>query len=543
MQSLKEFASDKIITQLLIKQRVKCCRRNRDDQSHSLDLETDIHQLGLRRKLSRIMPPRYTWVNPHRRKKLANGQPDTRRNAEKAIRLTIRRDRKRASDEGAHFRYLEELDAYIAHIQNLISSDCLTFHSPQLIPIYKDDTVNADGRRCIICRPLSTYTRLEDKIILSLASKYLTKYFDYVLHDNILSYRAPRTFLGQAHYVSNFNDGARLIKLYRETHDDASIYAADCDIKKFYDIIPHNVVRGVFQEVLADSKLSDEGCRQVMNVLNAYLDSYNFERDVLDHARTNPGVFRKIRARFHDKDSVNEYRIDWVNAVLEKSPEERRLLGVPQGGALSLVIANVVLNDVDKAIVSSPDPDRLFVRYCDDMVLMHTDKQKCQQLMDSYVQSLTEHGLFYHDFELVGDSKAGASTSSHFWHIKSHCPFLWGDGEGNSNRYVGFLGYEISRGGKVRLRKSNIVRLSDKFDRLFYSLSRIRRNTPPERFLLMMGEIVSRTERSICVYEELPPEGFSRRPQYRQVRFHINRLFRKLSIAKKRPRRLRHRRM
>jgi len=50
--------------------------------------------------------------------------------------------------------------------------------------------------------------------------------------------------------------------------------------------------------------------------------------------------------------------------------------------------------------------------------------------LQKYADSLKSHGLYYHDFEPVGDRK-------HFWKIKSHLPFLWDDGDDNANRYIG----------------------------------------------------------------------------------------------------------
>lgn len=87
-------------------------------------------------------------------------------------------------------------------------------------------------------------------------------------------------------------------------------------------------------------------------------------------------------------------------------PEEKRMrVGVPQGGALSLMIANFVLNDVDEVITKKEDDNRLFVRYCDDMILLHTDLDECKRLMDAYTESLVSHGLYYHAFSTVSEAK------------------------------------------------------------------------------------------------------------------------------------------
>ena len=149
---------------------------------------------------------------------------------------------------------------------------------------------------------------------------------------------------------------------YLNKNDDRQIYAADCDIKKFYDIIDHQVVRDCFDRILRQSHISSDGQSQVKRVLEAYLNSYNFYDNTLVVSQEYPKVFSKIWRKMNDHDHKNEYVIEWVdelNKLLkpdEISAPNLQLLrqrGVPQGGALSLLIANIVLNDVDQSIVSS----------------------------------------------------------------------------------------------------------------------------------------------------------------------------------------------
>lgn len=113
----------------------------------------------------------------------------------------------------------------------------------------KKQEKQADGTLEVTCRPLSVYARLDDKIIQAATSRYLTQYFDRYLHENILSYRKVRCSQDQPAHVPDFNDGAKIILDYRKAHLLDTLYAADCDIKKFYDIIPHPVVRQCFQRL------------------------------------------------------------------------------------------------------------------------------------------------------------------------------------------------------------------------------------------------------------------------------------------------------
>lgn len=474
MQTLLDFATPKMLTSLLVKERAKCRRRNRNDKKRHLDRECDINELSPRKMLSRIMPPRHTWVRPSKRKRLDNSAVDTSKNAEKALLLTIDRDKKKRSSNPRI--YLDELDAFIDRIRAKMKDGNLELGSPQLLPILKSQRALPNGTFEVTCRPLSVYSRLEDKIILSLTSRYLSRILDKHLHENILSYRPARTFHGKGHYVTDFNDGIVLIQDYLKKHSSENIYVADCDIKKFYDTIPHATVIDCFNRILDRTHLNSEGKAQVMTVVRAYLKSYNFYTNAMMEAESEPQVFHKVRKRLHDHDNKNTYRIGWVDRIMmEDDEQEWCQRGVPQGGSLSLIVANVVLNDIDQVIVSQQDENCLFVRYCDDMILMHTDRDRCSQLMAAYTNSLSEHGLYYHDFERVSDAKSPKNpnaTTGRFWQIKSHYTFLWGDGKGDCNRYIGFLGYEMRRTGHMRLRRSNMLRFKEKTTRLFYALRR-----------------------------------------------------------------------
>lgn len=494
METLFEFAKN-ILTNLLIKERAKCRGRNSSEKHHRLDKECPMEELTNRKMLSRMMPPRYRWIQPKKREKLPNNTSDKKKNAAKAMHLTIKRDRQ-LQQQGKTFPYLDELDAYIRKIQQRLLATDLTFESPQLMPMQKKKKKQTDNTFEVTCRPLSIYSKLDDKIILAVTSRYLTKYFDWCLHPNILSYRKVKHFQGKEYRVPNFNDGVRMIQEYRKAHLRNNIYAADCDIKKFYDIISHPIVRQCFQRLLDQSSLSDEGKKQVMRVVEAYLASYNFYDNVWQEAAAHPEVYDKIRKNLHDNENRNHYQFEWVDTLFDLPESERQQRGVPQGGSLSLLIANIVLNDVDQALIQQADDQCLFIRYCDDMILLHTDQEECRRLMDCYTQSLQEHGLYYHDFKRVSETKSNSdktslatSTTSEFWNIKSHRPFLWGEGEGDSNRYIGFLGYEIRRNGRMRLRKDNMKRFEEKFERAYHAVRRKRKNNEKRKKQLTQEEL------------------------------------------------------
>jgi hypothetical protein len=505
--TLSDFATDEMLFVLLAKERAKYRKRNSTAKSHKLDKDCDINSLTNRQKLSRMMPPRSKWVRPKKRKDLGKGALALRKLTEKALLLTYRRDK----ELHLQFDYQKEFQAFASRIRARIQSADLCFNSPVLMPIYKDKEV-VGGKTIVNCRPLTVYMDLEDKIILGLASRYLTKYLDKYLHPHILSYRKARLLDDGKFRPSDFNDGIRHIRQYLDEHYSEEIYAADCDIKKFYDVFDHQVIRDCFNRILARAQMSLEAQSQILRVLEAYFSSYNFYDNALQIAKNHPSVFSKIQSKLHDRDGQNEYVLGWVDELRQQPVETQRQRGVSQGGALSLLIANIVLNDVDQPIVSTPDPDRLFIRYCDDMILLHTDRDKCQALMDCYTRSLVAHRLYYHDFKPYTDRKS-------FWRVKSHQPYLWGDGPvGSSNRYIGFLGYELCRDGRMRLRKSNIDSLKERFSRQEVIHRRHLESHTSAEAKALTQKAFERILDSPSVYTAFDQEKFQNGSQYKYLR-------------------------
>lgn len=493
MKTLLEYATDTRLTTLLIKERVKCRRKYVERAKNHVGsfVEDDGSKVLAKIDfLTTIMPCRNRWVRLKNRSKclMADGKVDKRMMAIKSLKLTIARDRKLKADrpDAKELMYLDKLQAYIEEIRSDIASDnSLTIRRPQIKPMYKSEDVNSEGKTVVTFRPLAMYSDLKDKIILALTGKYLAGMFNWHLHDDILSYRSARNFHGKKHYMTDFNDGVRLIREYRKFHDHKPLYVADCDIKKFFDTINHDIVRNSVDRMLNSAKgFSVDGKKQVMKVLDAYLNSFNFYEDVYQQNQSDD--FARFMSRKRRMPVGEEiYQYGWISekefiecyGSKENFEKERTKIGVPQGGALSPMIADIVLNDIDKDLVTPkpfPEEDRnkFFVRFCDDMVLMHTDKEECERLIETYCKALKNHHLMYHGFTDVRDVKEGVKTKADFWKVKSHNTFCWGTGSKDSSEWVGFLGYEMRYDSCVRLRKSNVDKLLINLKRNYFTLLR-----------------------------------------------------------------------
>lgn len=420
-------------------------------------------KLGAKKKLGKeseeliksLMPSRNQWV----RLRKSTRRKGLSKEAQKilVIKKTIAADRKTYdSGDPQSPAYLEALDKFTSELSAIASGEVpATFSAGDfaILPKFKED----EGGNAIY-RPLCAYNNLYTKTLISAASSYFTQHFDKHLHEDILSYRPRRLYKGTMTITSG-HDAVKGIQDYIKRHPGQDIYVAECDIQKFFDIINHDVVLDCFDRMAEEADLPEY--HQARGILKAYLDSYGFVPNVLNR-NSDPSYWHMAR-RNHKGEVKGKCMFKWVKEeeflkayTEEEFAEVRDRLGVPQGGALSCVISNIVLNDVDRVITSTKDDDRFFVRYGDDIILMHTDKEKCEGLLERYKQSLIDHKLIYHKFEDFSSMKVKEKNTKKFWKGKSKPVFLWGPGEGNASEWIGFVGYEINRNGGTRLRLSTL---------------------------------------------------------------------------------------
>ncbi len=455
-----QYISSKMLIDFIVKERIKIAanktlsqktKKKKDSKEDSSSHEESMSMADL---ICSMVPPRNKWrrLRKYSRGFLKSKEERNRASLKNTINYDLRKYREGISEAPD---YLNNLIDFIGEIQDaIISTEPLDFKdSIKVIAQFKEN----DGDTAIY-RPLSVYTSLKDKALISMASAYLAHAFNPYLHEEILSYRPARNYHGKEAYATTGDDAIEGIVAFAKKHKDKQIYVAECDIQKFYDIINHDVVLDCFKKLAEEAQIPEYS--QVERILKAYLDSYSFYDNVMKYNEDE--AFWLPYRKLQKKNAKNHCRFKWVSddAFLTCYPSQEELdkaktkLGVPQGGALSCVVSNVVLNSVDKAVVNKEDPDLFFARYGDDIILAHIDFEKCKAIMDSYVNSLSEHFLPHHPFKPLNDCKDGEKTTKDFWNIKSKAPFLWGPGGGNAFEWVGFVGYEIRYTGETRLRLS-----------------------------------------------------------------------------------------
>ena len=483
--SFTQYASRERILDILIRERVKWigkdeeCRQNKESSQNEEGRQNN----PVYEELCGIMPKKWTWVTPGKKKRanLRNERTNLLKTAATALRFTIDRDRsgickrKEGNKNISRPEYLPRLDSYINGIIESVRTGDIALAAPTVTGIFKDS--KDDGNKIIVTfRPISVYTDLKTKILIKLASEYLTELLDPLFHEELLSYRQRRDYHGehsQTKYMTTASDAITNIKKFRKEHDSA--WVAECDIKKFYDIVNHNQVITALDRLIEEGNIERGKASGAVAVLKAYMDGYNFKESVLDKS-LEPGFWdpyiKGILPKVKPGKKPVECRFGWLSEqeFFERgsySPDtwetDYRKIGIPQGGVLSTLICNILMNDVDRAVVDESDGKRLFNRFGDDIILMHESEEGCRKLFDAYKKALKEHQLIYHDEKSVGDNyKDGNRTLAGYWDEKTKAPFRWGRGEGNAAEWIGFVGYEIDCEGNVRLRKSTFKKQINK---------------------------------------------------------------------------------
>src|SRR5205085_613777 len=116
---------------------------------------------------------------------------------------------------------------------------------------------------------------------------------------------------------------------------------------------------------------------------------YSFPRSVLGEAEP--------RLKLEKPDGY----FPWPTEALARyqSDPKSRNIGVPQGGAVSCVISNLVLDLADKRIAAVKEQlggDATYLRFCDDMILLSSSKSACRTAFETYLRTLEDLKLPYH---------------------------------------------------------------------------------------------------------------------------------------------------
>jgi group II intron reverse transcriptase/maturase len=177
-------------------------------------------------------------------------------------------------------------------------------------------------------RPLGI-PAVRDRIAQEVVRRLLEPIFEPKFHDCSFGFRPGRSCHMAIERVLSF-------------HKDGDRVTLDADIAGFFDNIPHKLIVDAVAEEVADGN--------ILNLVKKFLAA-----GVLEH-----GVFKPTT------------------------------IGTPQGGVISPLLANIVLNKLDWRLAGS---GYRFVRYADDFVVVCRDRQQAQAALTLVESVMTELGL------------------------------------------------------------------------------------------------------------------------------------------------------
>jgi len=337
--------------------------------------------------------------------------------------------------------FLIQLNDFIDDVQASVYNKDYKIETPETYPKVKGDKNNIEN----ICRPISLF-KLKDRIIISLINKYFTDLFDDFFYSNSMAFRAVKQIENKKINITH-HDAIKEIIDYKNKINSKHIWVSECDMKKFYDTVNHTQIKKYFRRFINKVKKNHPEYynENAERIFYSYLDSYTFNKCVYP-LNENQEYFRKHH--------ITNGKFEWVEDDLLNGYYKRlgnTKIGVPQGGALSGLIANIVLHYSDTKVNKYKDDSLLYIRYCDDMIIMHTNKQKCKKITETYTNSLKSLKLIPHEFKKI------KKYDKSFWKSKSKDVYKWTFYNNNKNvPWIGFVGYEINYDGRVRIRKSSL---------------------------------------------------------------------------------------
>ncbi len=372
-----------------------------------------------------FLPPRRLWnrYRPRERSKLGSTKV-----SEKSLkRATIQL-------RAGNAPWVSELNCLLLRVrQKALVSENFAFTTPHLSPVLKKGNVY---------RPLASFD-LEDKLIDGALAKYWKDQLDELFDPASMAFRARPTDgspMPSAHMALD------LICERRDRSPSGSLYAAECDIKGFFDCVDHDVARTQLRRLLEVKQSMNPAFvvePRAILLFEAFLDCYSFREHVLGN------LLPRLR-RWKPKAEIN-----WPEPDLRKLHEDfdHARIGVPQGGALSGIIANIVLDLADKRVrelASSAQSSISYLRYCDDMIILAQSRKQCSSVFQAYLATLSQLRLPYHEPVAI------KFYDRAFWEFKSRLPYRWtGKKWFNCVPWIQFVGYQIRYDGLVRIRKES----------------------------------------------------------------------------------------
>lgn len=464
MYSYIYFLSNTQIIKYLCRKRAKIAKKR--NKKHSIfnlsinqkyNLHQNLNDNSDELLLKEILPPRRQWVKLSQKKRTRDNHPiDSISKNILSLFLTI----KKGMNTEPKSKWATDLGHFCIQIRKNALSFNHIIGKPKIIPQPKDKKTKGEK----ICRPICLYS-IQDSLIVTQTNRYFTGLFDDQFSQSSYAFRATKKDEYGKSKVIRHHDAFQKIIEYRESNRGVPLYVAECDMEKFFDSVDHRLVIWRFFIFCLVSFLSyfQIASLHAISIFLSYLKSYSFNKDVIP-LNSNQLHFQSF--------GLNSGKYKWVEKDLldyySKDSLTRRRIGIPQGGALSGLIANIVLDYADKKIASLNDDSLLYLRYCDDMIIIHKDKEKCIKAFNTYCSALKSLRLVPHKPE-----QSCYEYSKSFWECKTKEPYCW---DSNHFPWITFVGYDINYNGDIRIRKKSFEKEKNKQEEVVSEVIQAIRN-------------------------------------------------------------------
>lgn len=406
----------------------------------------EANQKELTNILLSILPPRKKWLKLGEQSRRKPNRENEFLTSNDKNYYSLLKTIKAESKKSIKANWFLNLEKFVEEIIAISKGNEYEVSRPVIFPKLKEK-VKADKPN--ECRPICIYN-LKDRIVLSLTNKFFTRIFDDQFQDSSYAFRSKRNSQGN---IISHHDCILGIGEFRSKNTTCNLFVAECDMKKFYDTVNHKIALSMFQSLIYTTKTSNPtlNLETPIKIFKSYLNSFAF----------NINIPKSMDLEYWTSYKIPNGFFGWIDEISIKTyykdiSVER--IGVPQGGALSGLIANIYLNQADKEIKKF---DVFYRRFCDDMIILAKDFDTCDKAKDAYENELKKLKLFPHRFKSSDELKKVENDKIsllEFWNGKSKGPYMWGKVEENGFPWIGFVGYEMDYLGNIRVRKKSLVK-------------------------------------------------------------------------------------
>jgi hypothetical protein len=475
MKTFESFFCKNEILKLICKVRVKLAKNK--SKKHLLHLLTsnpaynyhvklnsepqndfEANQKELTDFLLTILPPRKKWLKlgeqsrrkPNRENEFLTSNDKNYYGLLKTVKAENRKSIKA--------NWFLNLEKFIEEVIAISKGNEYEVSRPIIFPKLKEKVKNDKRNEC---RPICIYS-LKDRIVLSLTNKFLTRVFDAQFQDSSFAFRSKRNPQGN---IISHHDCILGIGEFRSENSTCNLFVAECDMKKFFDTVNHNIALSKFQSLVDTTKTNNPtlNLEIPIKIFKSYLNSFAF----------NVNIPKSVDLEYWSTYEISNGYFGWIEDIDIKTyytgiTEER--IGVPQGGALSGLIANIYLNQAD---IELKKFNVFYQRFCDDMIIVSKDFDTCDRAKNAYENELKKLKLFPHNFKSSDELKKIENDKislTGFWIGKSKGPYKWGKVDENGFPWIGFVGYEMDYLGNIRVRKKSLVKELTKQKTIIYEI-------------------------------------------------------------------------